>query len=477
LSIQGIRDIIVSVNNCKKKKGEIFAMRYFSRITMIICMIIATALIFTSCSPAQYTEVEQPKPSEAETEVSDAAAEKDAEAQDPAEQEKPTAGSIEAAADQPNTAAQPAKPDAAKDAEPKTAVASASSADVQPAQAASQPASRQIETVQPSSQPKQAALQPAAPILVVSKPATQPATSAAQQAAPKPAVKPSAPKPAKTSVNDIEKLLNNILTNKYSAAKRDPALDKKAAEAAAALCSGKDTDNLLADFKTQNHTELAMSLSQNLSINRINAMINKALRNEKDDITKYGAGLASANGKIAAFVLTINKPTPPTQSAVEPTAPAKKTISPAIAHDMEQKVFAEINKQRKAAGANALTLSQSSTQQARAYALKMMQVENYYPPATDTPWLRMDKGGSVASTVEQMLKSCQDAGTFVPKDPSKGVTIGGNSGDGNIKEHIPAQYPYPYLQSPEYKSVGVGVYYGTDAFGKDLYYIVFILNK
>lgn len=438
---------------------------------MIICMIIATALIFTSCSPAQYTEVEQPKPSEAETEVSDAAAEKDAEAQDPAEQEKPTAGSIEAAADQPNTAAQPANPDAAKDAEPKTAVASASSADVQPAQAASQPAAK-----------------PAAPKPVVSKPATQPATSAAQQAAPKPAVKPSAPKPAKTSVNDIEKLLNNILTNKYSAAKRDPALDKKAAEAAAALCSGKDTDNLLADFKTQNHTKLAMSLSQNLSINRINAMINKALQDKKDDIVKYGAGLASANGKTIAFVLTINKPTPPTQSAptqsaptqsaVEPTAPAKKTISPAIAHDMEQKVFAEINKQRKAAGANALTLSQSSTQQARAYALKMMQVENYYPPATDIPWLRMSQGGSVASTVEQMLKSCQDAGTFVPKDPSKGVTIGGSSGDdGNIKEYIPAQYLYPYLQSPEYKSVGVGVYYGTDTFGKDLYYIVFILNK
>jgi uncharacterized protein YkwD len=461
-----------------KKERRIFTMRHFSRMTAFICMIITTAFIFTSCSPAQYTEVEQPKPSEAETEVSDAAAEKDADAQDPAGQEKPTAGSIEATADQPNTAAQAAKSDTAKDAEPKTVVASASSADVQPVQASAQPASQQIETVQPASQPKSAAPQPAAPKPAASKPATQPATSAAQQAVPKPVVKPSAPKPAKTSVNDIEKLLNNILANKYSAAKRDPALDKKATEAAAALCSGKDTDNLLAEFKTQNHTELTIYLSQNLSIDRINAMINKALQDKKDDITKYGAGLASANGKIAAFVLTINKPTPPTQSAVEPTAPAKKTISPEIAHDIEQKVFAEINKQRKAAGANALTLSQSSTQQARAYALKMMQVENYYPPATDIPWLRMSQGGSVASTVEQMLKSCQDAGTFVPKDPSKGVTIGGSSGDdGNIKEHIPAQYIYPYLQSPEYKSVGVGVYYGTDTFGKDLYYIVFILNK
>lgn len=401
-------------------------MRHFSRIT-IICIAIATALIFTSCSPTQYTEAEQPKPSETKTEVSDTTAAEDADTQAPAEQGKPIDGSTEATIDQPTATALAAQPDTAKDAELNAAEMSALGADAQPAKTSSQPATQQKTAVQPANQPK-----PAAP-----KPAPQPA---AQK---KPAVsKPAAS--AGVSAADIEKTLNSIAAEKYSAAKRDPALDKKAAAIASAMCSGRDTDSLLADLQGQSYTQTGVYIYPDQSISQVSAAINKALGTSKKDVIKYGTGLASSGGKTVAVVLSINKPTPP----------AKIVSHPVEAPDMAQKIFAEINRQRKTAGATALAWNQALANKAKKHALDMAK-NNRPDDGTEIFLYRtINEGSSVSQAALDLLQSYVDMGTII-KEPGKDAVIGGE----NPSPSIPAQYTYPYLQSSEYKSVGVGVYH------------------
>jgi hypothetical protein len=282
-----------------------------------------------------------------------------------------------------------------------------------------------------------------------STPKTAPANkTSTQKAKANPPSKSSAPK-AGTSVNNsglTQKVISTI-TAKAPKAKRNSELDTSAFNYAKAIANGNQEYN---DPKLKEITGGRAYMINSLMFktgSSYNEILSKIRSNVNPKTTQYGLAVYPHADKTILSVILVNSEESTKDNTVVTVPETKPTFT--IRKDVEQKIFAEINKQRVAAGATALSWNESLAGKARAAAEDWLKNGNCNTPGnTGNHIIYNTSAGEIKEAAEEVLKTIRDLGSIPLKEGSATT---------DDPDRVAAKYPYPLLQDPAYKTVGVGV--------------------
>lgn|GEM_PF-1036727 len=254
--------------------------------------------------------------------------------------------------------------------------------------------------------------------------------------------------PEPVSNNPLVQQAEKTIKSKAPKAVHNKELDAIALGYAKAVAAGKENyhDPRFGEIAAGNTSYSIKIVTVESGIYRADTkdILSDISSNASSDTVQYGLALYSQkNQTLLAAALTDNA----NNKSNNPSGSKPVFI---VRKDLAQKIFAEINKQRIAAGATKLSWSESLAGWAEDAARDAAQLKGWnmaYP----------DYGGAViygvsASDIkdaaDQILKTIQDIGTIPMKD---GVA------STDDPDRIPAKYPYPLLQNPDYKEVGIGI--------------------
>jgi hypothetical protein len=268
-----------------------------------------------------------------------------------------------------------------------------------------------------------------------------------------------------TSVNNSELTQKVVSTIKAKApkAKRNSRLDASALNYAKAMAGGNHSyeDPKLEEIAgDSSYSIYSLSFKSNSYKGNTNTLLSQMRSDIRSDTSQYGFAIYSQNGETTLVILLIG-------SAADTVSPAPETkLTFTIRKDLEQKIFAEINKQRVAAGATALSWNESLAAKTRVMAENFIKGKNVnLPDNTGNNRMYNTSAAAIKETASRLLKSVQDLGSIPLKE-------GGAKTDD--PDRVPAKYPYPLLQNPDYKTIGVGVCEEKDGISSEYEVIVYL---
>jgi uncharacterized protein YkwD len=282
-----------------------------------------------------------------------------------------------------------------------------------------------------------------------STPKTAPVNkTSTQKAKANPPSKSSAPK-AGTSVNNsglTQKVISTI-TAKAPKATHNSKLDASALNYAKAIANGNQGYN---DPKLKEITGGRAYMINSLMFktgSSYNEILNKIRSDVNPKTTQYGLAVYPHADKTILSVILVNSEESTKDNTVVTVPETKPTFT--IRKDVERKIFAEINKQRVAAGATALSWNESLAGKARVAAEDFIKGKNVnLPDNTGDYVIYNTSAGEIKEAAEEVLKTIQDLGSIPLKEGSATT---------DDPDRVAAKYSYPLLQDPAYKTVGVGV--------------------